>query len=64
MLQEASHIKNTYVLILWRIQCLHLMYAVVAWALVSLGTQVQPQVILDPGYLSDYLFVSYDYDCT
>ena len=29
--------------------------------LVSLGTQVQPQVILDPDYLSDYLSVSYDY---
>ena len=25
------------------------------------GTQVQPQVILDPDYLSDYLSVSYDY---
>ena len=33
------------------------MYVEVAWVLVSLGTQVQPHVILDP----DYLFVSYDY---
>ena len=33
------------------------MYAEVAWVLVSLRTQVQPQVILDP----DYLSVSYDY---
>ena len=37
------------------------MYAEVAWVLVSSGTQVQPQVILDPGYLPDYLSVSYDY---
>ena len=43
------------------IQCLHLMYAEVAWVLVSLGTQVQPQVILDPDYLPDYLSVYYDY---
>ena len=28
---------------------------------VSSGTQVQPQVILDPDYLPDYLSVSYDY---
>ena len=37
------------------------MYAEVAWILVSSGTQVQPELILDPDYLSDYLFVSYDY---
>ena len=34
----------------------------VAWVLVSWGTQVQPQIILDPDYLPDYLSVSYDYD--
>ena len=33
----------------------------VAWVLVSLGTQVQPQIILDPDYVPDYLSVSYDY---
>ena len=33
----------------------------VAWVLVSSGTQVLPQVILDPEYLPDYLSVSYDY---
>ena len=38
------------------------MYAEVAWVLVSSGTQVQPQIILDPDYLPDYLSVSYDYD--
>ena len=38
------------------------MYAEVAWVLVSLSTQVQPQVILDPDYIPDYLSVSYDYD--
>ena len=37
------------------------MYAELAWVLVSSGTQVQPQVILDPDYLPDYLSVSYDY---
>ena len=36
------------------IYCLHLIYAEVAWALVSTGTQVQSQVILDPDYLPDY----------
>ena len=36
------------------------MYAKVVWVLVSSGTQVQPQVILDPDYLPDYLPVSYD----
>ena len=40
------------------------MYAEVAWVLVSSGTQVHPEVILDPDYLSDYLSVSYDYGCT
>ena len=38
------------------------MYAEVAWVLLSSGAQVQPQVILDPDYLPDYLSVSYDYD--
>ena len=38
------------------------MYAEVAWVLVSSGTQVQPEIILDPDYLPDYLSVSCDYD--
>ena len=33
----------------------------VAWVLISPGTQVQPQIILDSDYLPDYLSVSYDY---
>ena len=33
----------------------------VAWILVSLGTDVQPQILFDPNYLPDYLSVSYDY---
>ena len=37
------------------------MYAEVAWVLVSSGTQVQPQIMLNPDYLPDYLSVSYDY---
>ena len=39
-------------------QCLHLMNSEVAWVLVSLETQVQPQIILDPDYVPDYLSVS------
>ena len=61
MLQEADHINNTVILIFRRIQCSHLMNSEVAWVLVSLGTQVQPQIILDPDYLPDYLSVSNDY---
>ena len=34
----------------------------VAWLLVSSGTQVQPQIILDPDYIPDYLSVSYGYE--
>ena len=62
---KKSHIKNRVVLtiLIFRyIQCLHLMYAEVGWVLVSLGPQVQLQLILDPGYLPDYLSISYDYD--
>ena len=36
----------------------------VAWVLVSSGTQVQPLIMLDPEYLSDYLSVSYDHEIT
>ena len=61
MLQEAGHIKNTVVFIFQHIQCLHLMNSEVAWVLVSSGTQVQPQIILDLDYLPDYLSDSYDY---
>ena len=60
-----SHINNTValtILTFWHIQCLHLMYAEAVWVLVSLGTQVQLQIILDPDYLPDDLSVSYDYD--
>ena len=61
VLQEAGHINNTVVLIFRRIQCSHMMNSEVAWVLVSLGTQVQPQIILDPDYLANYLSVSDDY---
>ena len=40
------------------------MYAEVAWVLASSGTQVQPQIVLDPDYLPDYLSVFDDYDET
>ena len=59
-----SNIKNTVVLTIltsWHLQCLHLMYAEVACVLVSSGTQVQPQIILDQDYFTDYLSVPYDY---
>ena len=36
----------------------------VAWLLVSSGTPVQPQIILYPDYLPDYLSGSYDYEKT
>ena len=62
MPQDAGHITLVLTILTFRhIQCLHLMYAEVAWVLVSSGTQAQPQVTLDPDYLPDYLFVSYDY---
>ena len=38
------------------------MYSEVAWVLVSSGTQVQLQIILELDYLPDYLSASYDYD--
>ena len=43
------------------IQYLHLINTEIAWVLVSSGTQVQSQIILDPDYLLDYLSVSYDH---
>ena len=60
-ISALGHINNTAALIFRHIQCLHLIYTKVACLLVSLGTQVQPQIILDPDYLPDYLSVSYDY---
>ena len=61
MLQEAGHIKNKVALVFRHIQCLHLMNSEIAWVLVSSGTQVQLQIILNPDYIPDYLSVSYDY---
>ena len=40
------------------------MYAKETWVLVSLGAQVQPQIILDPDYPPDYPSISYDYGST
>ena len=40
------------------------MYSEVALVLVFLGTQVQPQIKLQPDYVPDYLSVSYDYIMT
>ena len=59
--------NNTVVLTILtflHIQCLHLMYAEVAWVLASSGTQLQLQTIIDPDYLPDCPSVSYDYDVT
>ena len=63
MLQEVGHINNIYiaVLIFRQVQCLHLMNSEVVWVPVPSASQVQPQIIRDPGYLPDYLSVSYDY---
>ena len=60
MFQETGHIKNTVILIFWQIQYLHLMNFEVAQILVFLRTQVQPQTIINPEYLPDYLSLSYD----
>ena len=54
MLQEAGHIKNTVVLLIRHIQCLHLMNSEVSWILVSSETQVQSQIILNPDYLPEF----------
>ena len=66
-LRSWSHIKNTVVLTILTFQhaqYFHLMYVDVAWVLVSLGTQVQLQIILNPNYLPGCYFVSYDYGKT
>ena len=62
MLQEAGHRKNENLLVFCHIQCVHLMYAEVAWVLAFLRTQVgtQLQILLDADYLPDYLSVFYD----
>ena len=54
MLQEAGHIKNTVVLLIRHIQCLHLMNSEVSWVLVSSETQVQLQIILNPDCLPEF----------
>ena len=59
---DAGHIKNTVLLIFRHIQCLDLMNSEVPWVLVSSGTRVQPQIILGPGYLPDYLYLFFSYD--
>ena len=59
--KKLAKYKVLTILTFRHIQCLHLMYAEVAWVLVSSGNQVQPQIILDPDYFKDYLSVSYDY---
>ena len=40
------------------------MYSELVWVLVSLGTQVQPQIILKSDYLTDYFSISYDHVVT
>ena len=41
-----------------------MMNSEVVWVLVYSETQVQPQKILDPDYIPDYLYVSLGYDGT
>ena len=55
VLQEAGNIKNAVILISWPIQSLNFIYPEGAWVLVSSGTQVQLQKLIDPDYLPDYL---------
>ena len=50
-----GHINNTVVLLFGYFQYLHLMYSELVWVIVSLGTQFQSQIILEPDYLPDYL---------
>ena len=57
MLQEAGHISNTIVLVFRHIQCLHLMIFWVDWEQVFSRTEVLREILLNPGYLPDYLFV-------
>ena len=49
-------------MIFWYVKYLHLMYSEVAWVSVSSDTQVEPQIILEPGYRPHYISVSYDFD--
>ena len=56
--------NNAVVLIFRYFQYLHLMYFEVAWVLASSVTKVQPQIILEPDYLPEYISVSYDYVLT
>ena len=60
VLQEIGHVNNAILLIFWYFQCLRCiaMYSEVGVLLVSSGTQVQPQVVLEPNYLPYYLSVS------
>ena len=62
VLQEDHRKKEYSCLSVPHIHCLHLMYSEVVYILESLGTQVQPQIILNPDCLpEDYLPVSFDY---
>ena len=56
--------NNAVVLIFRYFQYLQLMYFEVAWVLASSVTKVQPQIILEPDYLPEYISVSYDYVLT
>ena len=57
MLEEAGQIKNTVVLIFRHIECLHVMNFPMDWEWVSSKNQVLRGILLDPGYLPDYLSV-------
>ena len=60
VLQEIGHVNNAILLIFWYFQCLRCitMYSEVGVLLISSGTQVQPQVVLEPNFLPYYLSVS------
>ena len=59
--KKVIMVKKKVDLIFRHIQCWYLINSEVAWVLVSLGTQVHTEMIIDPDYLPEYFFASYAY---
>ena len=60
--KKLAKYKVLTILTFRHIQCLHSMYAEVAWVLLSSGTQVRLQITPNPDHFPDYLSVFYEYD--
>ena len=58
---SQENVNNTVALTFPDIQCLHLMFPEVAWALVSSKSQIQLQIMLNSFYSHDYISISYEY---